>query len=129
MIKGPDLIKNAIFKEEAYDLLSDIEQVLLEMEDIPDSDELVLRLFRAIHAVKGAGAIFGFSEVSEFAQKMETLINAVRNGTVSLTEEVVDTLFMARDHILLILDVDPSEEETIHNDTERIVQMMQAHLP
>ena len=122
-------MKNAIFKEEAYDLLNDIEQVLLEMEDIPDSEELVLRLFRAIHAITGAGAIFGFSEVSEFAQKMEALINAVRDGTVSLTEEVVDTLFLARDHILLILDVDPSEEETIHNDTERIIQMMQAHLP
>lgn len=122
-------MKNAIFKEEAYDLLNDIEQVLLEMENIPDSDELILRLFRSIHAIKRAGAIFGFSEVSEFAQKMEALINAVRNGTVSLTEEVVDTLFLARDHILLILDVNPSEEETIHNDTERIIQMIQAHLP
>ncbi|MEA1933876.1 MAG: Hpt domain-containing protein [Thermodesulfobacteriota bacterium] len=122
-------MKNAIFKEEAYDRLRDIEQVLLEIENIPDSDELVLRLFHAIHAIKGAGAIFGFSEVSEFAQKMEALINAVRNGTVSLTEEVVDTLFLARDHILLILDVNPSEEETIHNDTEMIIQMIQAHLP
>ena len=45
-----------IYKEEAYELLSDLESALLELEQSPDDMELIGRIFRALHTIKGSGS-------------------------------------------------------------------------
>ena len=48
------------YKEEARELLSELEVSLLELEENPEDKELVGRIFRAMHTIKGSGAMFGF---------------------------------------------------------------------
>ena len=48
------------FREEAYELLTELESSLLELEETPDDMDIIGRVFRAMHTIKGSGAMFGF---------------------------------------------------------------------
>ena len=53
------------FLEEATEYLNDLEDALLKVEQSPDDPELLERIFRGLHSLKGSGAMFGFERVSE----------------------------------------------------------------
>ncbi|MCD6527224.1 MAG: chemotaxis protein CheA [Desulfuromonas sp.] len=104
-----DLPQNA-FKEEAYELLSELEDSLLELEEQPDDMETVGKVFRAMHTIKGSGAMFGFTTISEFTHEVETVFDLVRNGELPVNKTLVDLSLKARDHILALLDCEESEQ-------------------
>jgi two-component system, chemotaxis family, sensor kinase CheA len=102
------------FREEALELLGELETSLLELEEFPEDTELISRVFRAMHTIKGSGAMFGFTRISEFTHEIETVFDLVRNGMVPVTKELVDLTLRARDQILLLInktedDFDPDE--------------------
>ena len=66
-----DIHKQA-FREEAQELLTELEHSLLEWEEQPDDMELVGRIFRAMHTIKGSGAMFGFDDIARFTHEVET---------------------------------------------------------
>lgn len=99
------------FKEEAYELLSELEDSLLELEEQPDDMETVGKVFRAMHTIKGSGAMFGFTTISEFTHEVETVFDLVRNGEVPVDKTLVDLSLQARDHILALLDSEESEQQ------------------
>ncbi|MEW5772591.1 MAG: chemotaxis protein CheA [Thermodesulfobacteriota bacterium] len=92
------------FLEEAYDLCAELESALLELEQAPDDGELVNRVFRAMHTIKGSGAMFGFDDISSFTHDVETVFDRVRNGELKVSRELLDLTLKARDHILRLLD-------------------------
>ncbi|MFN2355280.1 MAG: Hpt domain-containing protein, partial [Desulfopila sp.] len=65
----------AVFLVEATEILEQLEESLLELEDAPDNDELVGSIFRALHTIKGSGAMFGFDRVSSFTHEVETVFD------------------------------------------------------
>lgn len=98
-----DKYKNT-FKDEAYELLAELETSLLELEESPGNKELVGRVFRAMHTIKGSGAMFGFDDISQFVHEIETVFDLVRNGKIPVTRKLVDSTLLARDHIRSMLD-------------------------
>ena len=72
------------YKIEAYELLGELESSLLELEQTPDDQDLVDRVFRAMHTIKGSGAMFGFEAIAEFTHDVETVFDRVREGDLSL---------------------------------------------
>jgi two-component system, chemotaxis family, sensor kinase CheA len=92
-----------VFREEALELLSEVEQTVLELEDDPNDAENVARLFRAMHTVKGSGAMFGFDEVSRFTHEVETVWDLVRAGQLPIGKPLLDLTLLSRDHILALL--------------------------
>jgi two-component system chemotaxis sensor kinase CheA len=93
-----------VFKEEAGELLTDLEEALLELEDSPGDPELVARVFRAMHTIKGSGAMFGFDEIASFTHQVETVFDLVRNGEIPVTKELINHSLAARDHIRSLLE-------------------------
>ena len=93
-----------LFREEALELLTEVEQILLELEVDPDDSEKVDKLFRAMHTVKGSGAMFGFDAVAQFTHEVETLWDRVRAGQLTIDKELLDATLLSRDHILELLD-------------------------
>lgn len=69
-----------VFGQEAADLIEPLEQALLDLETRPDDRELVGLAFRALHTLKGSGAMFGFTAVSDFIHEFETAFDRVRKG-------------------------------------------------
>lgn len=56
------------FREEAFELLAELESGLLELEKYPDDKERIGRVFRALHTLKGSGGACEFHEIVAFTQ-------------------------------------------------------------
>ena len=92
------------FKEEAYELLGELETSLLELEESPRDMEIISRVFRAMHTIKGSGAMFGFDDIAAFTHEVETVFDTVRNGKLDVSKELIDLTLAARDRIKAMLD-------------------------
>ncbi len=114
--------KNA-FLEEAYELLTELEVALLEIEESPDNSEIIGQIFRALHTIKGSGAMFGFDEISCFTHEVESVFDLVRNGEMSVTKDLIDLTLSARDHIKNMLD-NPENGAEYQQQAEHIVESL-----
>ncbi len=98
------------YREEASELLTELEAALLELEEVPDDMDLIGRVFRAMHTIKGSGAMFGFDEIAKFTHEVETVFDQVRNGKLPVTKELISLTLEARDQIRVMLDSEGSAD-------------------
>jgi len=117
------------FREEAQELLTELETALLELEERPDDMEVVGQIFRAMHTIKGSGAMFGFSDISNFTHEVETVYDLVRNGRVSVSKPLVEISLQARDHIQELLEACCSGAEVEHKKSAALVEELQQFMP
>jgi two-component system chemotaxis sensor kinase CheA len=92
------------FREEAYELLAELEAGLLELEHNPGDMEQVGRVFRAMHTIKGSGATCEFHNIATFTHELETAFDKVRKGKMAATKELIDLALTSRDHIQSLFD-------------------------
>lgn len=92
------------FLEEAQELLVSLENALLEMERLPQDPELISQVFRALHTIKGSGAMFGFETVSEFAHDVETVFDLVRRRELTVTKDLIDLTLAAKDQLKVMVE-------------------------
>ena len=83
------------FREEAREILVDLESALLELNENRADPELVGRVFRGLHTIKGSGAMFGFEELAAFTHNLETAFDEVRNGRLQINSELIDLTLAA----------------------------------
>ncbi|MCX5876066.1 MAG: Hpt domain-containing protein [Deltaproteobacteria bacterium] len=117
-------MENEIFKEEAFELLDDIEETLLLLRADLANAEHINRIFRAVHTVKGSGAMFGFNEVADFAHKFENAIDAIRKGEATLNEECLNVFLAARDQIKIILEAENPAAPEITQESQYLIQQL-----
>src|SRR5512143_2919792 len=117
------------FREEARELLAELESALLELEKTPGDDDQVGRVFRAMHTIKGSGAMFGFDDIAGFTHEVETVFDMVRNGRMSVTRHLLDLTLQARDHIKSLLDASISGEEIDRAAGDRIIAGLRQLVP
>ncbi len=94
------------FKEEASELLAELETALLDLEASPEDTELIGRVFRAMHTLKGSGAMFGFDDIATFTHEVETVFDLVRNGVIPVSRELINLTLAARDQVKGMLQAD-----------------------
>ncbi|TAN44479.1 MAG: chemotaxis protein CheA [Nitrospirae bacterium] len=92
------------YREEASELLTELETSLLELEESPEDKDLIGRVFRAMHTIKGSGAMFGFDNIAKFTHEVETVFDQVRNGKLPVTKNLINLTLDARDQIRAMLD-------------------------
>lgn len=127
MNRSDDANANA-FVEEAHELLAELEKSLLELEERPDDTELIGSVFRAMHTIKGSGAMFGFDDIAAFTHKVETVYDMVREGKLPVTTELINLTLHAKDRIRLMLDGPEAGESTEGPAPEEIVASFQGLL-
>lgn len=115
------------FKEETLDLLGELQDGLLELENNPSASEAIGRVFRAVHTIKGSGAMFGFEEVSEFAHLLETVLDKIRNKKLEGTKEIINLALDCKDMFGLLIEADgaPGAELAARKDS-LIVRLIEA---
>ncbi len=101
MSEDLDLIQ--AFLEEASELLESFEQGLLELEATPDDAEVLNRIFRAAHTIKGNSAMLGFTDVTQFTHTLEDVLDRMRKGRLRLTQEGMTLLLRSLDMLKLKL--------------------------
>jgi two-component system, chemotaxis family, sensor kinase CheA len=92
------------FREEAREILTELESALLELNENPSDAELVSRIFRGLHTIKGSGAMFGFERLAAFMHDIETAFDLVRSGRMETSTELVDLTLAALDQIPAMLE-------------------------
>ena len=115
-----------IFREEAGELLEELETSLLELEKDPADLKIVSRVFRAMHTIKGSGAMFGFDDIAGFTHHVETALDKVRDGTVPVSKELIDLTLASRDHIRALLDAATGGGAVDSAEGQRIIVSLQA---
>ncbi|MBI5632651.1 MAG: chemotaxis protein CheA [Nitrospirae bacterium] len=113
------------FREEAFELLTELETALLELEEMPDDAELIGRVFRAMHTIKGSGAMFGFDDISRFTHEVETVFDQVRNGKIAVTKQLIDLTLSARDRVREMLG-SSEESSAAASASEEIVSALRS---
>ena len=120
------------FVVEAKEHLADIESDILEMErQGADADpELVNRVFRAIHTVKGASGFFGLQTISTLSHTMENILMRVRDGEMVVTSEVADALLSGADKLkIMIDDIENSMEYDISEELAQLEAIAEGSVP
>jgi two-component system chemotaxis sensor kinase CheA len=90
------------FIAESRELLEQMETALLAVTR--DGLDAVNAIFRAAHTIKGSAGMFGLDPVVEFTHVAESVLDKVRDGDVTVTDELVALLLACRDHIGALVD-------------------------
>lgn len=107
-----------IFRTEAQELLEQLEQALLDLETAPEDGELISSAFRALHTLKGSGAMFGFDSAARFAHGLENAFDLVRKGKVPASGALIGVTLSAKDHLRLLIE---RPEEASADESARIL--------
>ena len=91
------------FRQEARELLEQLEASLLDLEQDTQNSELINSAFRALHTIKGSGAMFGFTEVASFGHEFETAFDRVRKGQSAASPELIGIALDAKDHVYKLI--------------------------
>jgi two-component system, chemotaxis family, sensor kinase CheA len=102
----------ASFRHEADDLLTDLGGALLLLELDPRNAEVINRVFRAMHTLKGSGASAGFRRLASFVHHVEEVFNRIRNKQLEATPELIDATLKACDCCAMLLDLGGTASDT-----------------
>jgi len=101
------------FIEDAEVLLVELVESLFELQKNQSNVELIDNVFRAMHTLKGSGAMYGFEHLSKLTHIVESVYDAIRANKLAINQDVFIITFEAVDVIQkLLLDFDLSNPET-----------------
>ena len=94
------------FIEECREHLSGVEKDLLNLEECGENIDmdLINKLFRAAHSVKGISGYMGFQNIQKLAHNMESIFEMIRKGTIITTHEIVDVLLDVSDTLVQMVN-------------------------
>lgn len=101
-------VPNTIFIDETTEILAQLEQDVVSLEQSPHDADLLNRMFRGIHTIKGSGGMFGFDYLSEQAHVMENVFDRLRDRELQVTRQIIDLTLQGIDQLKLMLQ-DPDE--------------------
>jgi two-component system chemotaxis sensor kinase CheA len=116
------------FLMESHENLDQIDRDLVSLEQEPDSRDLISRIFRAIHTIKGTSGFLAFSRLEKLAHAGESLLSRLRDGVQPVTPETITVLLLCIDgvrSILASIEENGSEAEV---DIESMIVKIQAQM-
>ena len=118
------------FFEEAAEHLAVVEEGLLALEQHPEDLDLLNKIFRSAHSIKGTSGMFGFNAVAQFTHKMETLLDLLRNGQKAVTPAIADLLLRSTDCLKTLIDAAKTgssvDDVTVQRLTEELAASQDA---
>jgi two-component system chemotaxis sensor kinase CheA len=92
------------FIVESREILEELDHDLLQLERTPDDRELIDRIFRAVHTVKGTSGFLSLTQMSTLAHRFEDVLNKLRQGDLAFQPAMMDVMFNAFDQMTFLLD-------------------------
>ncbi|MHC4886747.1 MAG: chemotaxis protein CheA [Planctomycetota bacterium] len=92
-----DLIIYNEFISESIEHLESIELRVLDLEQQPSNTDIINAIFRAIHSIKGAAGFLGLSTTNALCHELETMLDRARKLTLTITQEIIDTILAGVD--------------------------------
>jgi two-component system, chemotaxis family, sensor kinase CheA len=112
------------FLTETAENLEIVDNELVKFEQNPNNKEVLDRIFRLVHTIKGTCGFLGLSRLEAVAHASETLLGKFRDGTILVTSEHVTLILASLDRIKAILSrIEADEVEPPGEDTDLISQL------
>ncbi len=92
----------AEFTAESEETLDALEPLFVELETNGHNDEIINKLFRGVHTIKGAAGFLGFQSIVDVAHNAESIMKKVRDGAIELTMPLADAVLRAVDMLRLL---------------------------
>jgi len=102
--------------QEARELLSAMETALLEIESEGQTSERINAAFRAAHTIKGSAGLFALDLIVNFTHVMESVLERVRNGSVTLDDKLASMLLRCGDYLGQLVDAVDADDITTDPD-------------
>lgn len=91
------------FLVESFELIEQLDQDLVELESRPDDLDLLNRIFRVAHTIKGASSFLNFDVLTHLTHHMENLLNMARHGDLTIDADVMDVILESIDLMKALL--------------------------
>jgi two-component system, chemotaxis family, sensor kinase CheA len=112
-----------IFIDEATLNLSDVEGCFLELEGAAEPKDILIRIFRLAHNLKGGSMSVGFADVAALTHELENLVLALQKGQVALTTSVISTLLACNDRLIEMMHALKQDIDATCDNSELITQV------
>ncbi len=99
------------FIADALDLLKNMEKAVLSIETQKNDSGLIEEIFRGMHTLKGAGAMYGFKSIEKLVHLLENVYDLIRDGSMSVSKGIIDLTFKVIDHLNRVLKSSDIEDE------------------
>src|SRR5689334_14321992 len=113
---------------ESHENLDQIDRDLVSLEQEPDSRDLISRIFRAIHTIKGTSGFLAFSRLEKLAHAGESLLSKLRDGVMPVTPATITTLLATIDGVRSILSSIEETQAEGDVDIDRIIEQVNAQM-
>ena len=123
------------FLIEAFELIEQIDHDLVELESNPEDLELLNRIFRVAHTVKGSSSFLNFDVLTELTHHMEDVLNKARKGELKITPDIMDVVLESVDMMKGLLSSirdhgnDTAAGIDIKNICARLTQISEGEAP
>lgn len=123
------------FLIEAFELIEQIDHDLVELEANPEDLELLNRIFRVAHTVKGSSSFLNFDVLTELTHHMEDVLNKARKGELKITPDIMDIVLESVDMMKGLLESirdngsDAAAGIDIKNICVRLTQISEGEAP
>ncbi|MGL5417194.1 MAG: chemotaxis protein CheA [Clostridium sp.] len=105
-----------MFLEEAIENLQQLNEAVLELEKKPNDIDIMNKIFRGAHTIKGMSATMGFIDIAELTHKMEDLVSDFREGKTKVNQIAITSLFEC-------LDILEKMIESIRDETNTCIDV------
>lgn len=91
------------FLIEAFEMIEQLDQDLVELEQRPEDLDLLNRIFRVAHTIKGSSSFLNFDVLTKLTHHMEDVLNKARHGELKITPEIMDVVLASIDQMKALL--------------------------
>ncbi len=117
-----------IFVEESRELLAALENDLLECEKDLNNPEIINRIFRSAHTLKGSAGMVDFPLLAEFTHEMENILARMRAGELKISKKLVSSLLSATDIIKRLVEQPLGEvPKELEEETRRAAESLRRY--
>src|SRR3954462_6450000 len=113
---------------ESHENLDQIDRDLVDLEQDPNSRDLISRISRAIHPIKGTSGFLAFSRLETLAHAGESLLSRLRDGVQPVTPEAITTLLATIDGVRSLLAAIEQSGNEGDVDVESIITSVHAQM-
>ncbi|NBB75379.1 MAG: chemotaxis protein CheA [Bacteroidetes bacterium] len=115
------------FIVESREIFEELDHDLLQLERTPEDRELIDRIFRAVHTVKGTSGFLSLTQMSTLAHRFEDVLNKLRQGDLAFQPAMMDVMFNAFDQMNFLLekvvegDMTPVDQDAVLAELDAIL--------
>ncbi|GAA8138428.1 chemotaxis histidine kinase/response regulator CheAY2 [Helicobacter pylori] len=118
------------FLIEAFEMNEQLDQDLVELEHNPEDLDLLNRIFRVAHTIKGSSSFLNLNILTHLTHNMEDVLNRARKGEIKITPDIMDVVLLSIDLMKTLLvtirDTGSDTNNGKENEIEEAVKQLQA---